>query len=95
LKVKNYLKGYRIYFTNQAKRDIKKLEKADAKDILEKLEDLVEGKENLDVTPLEGSSTPLYRLRVGNYRVIYEVWKHTITVAVIEIGHRKEVYRKR
>lgn len=95
MRVKNYLKGYKLYFTSQAKRDIKKLEKKDTEDILEKLDDLVDGKENLDITPLEGSKEPIYRLRTGDYRIIYRVEKHIITVSVIEIGHRKEIYRKR
>lgn len=95
MRVKNHLKGYEVYFTPQAKRDLKKIEKADAKKITDKLDDLVDGKDNLDITPLEAAVKPIYRLRVGDYRVIYEVWKHKITVAVIEVGHRKEIYRKR
>ncbi len=34
-----------------------------------------------------------YRIRVGDYRVVYEVFEETITVLVLRIGHRKDVYR--
>jgi mRNA interferase RelE/StbE len=34
-----------------------------------------------------------YRIRVGNYRVIYSVSDAEVTVWVIKIGHRKDVYR--
>jgi mRNA interferase RelE/StbE len=34
-----------------------------------------------------------YRIRVSNYRVIYEIIDHTLIINVIEIGHRKEVYK--
>jgi len=95
MKVINHLKGYKIFITSHAKRDLKKLEKNDAKQVSDKLDELVEGKQNLDITPLEGSSEQIYRLRTGKFRIIYQVWKHTITVAVIEVGHRKEIYRKR
>ncbi|MGI9027795.1 MAG: type II toxin-antitoxin system RelE family toxin [Candidatus Saccharimonadales bacterium] len=36
---------------------------------------------------------PGYRLRIGNYRVLYEVYRHELIIQVIRIGHRKEVYR--
>ena len=34
-----------------------------------------------------------YRIRVGNYRIIYEIDDNKILVVVVAIGHRKEVYR--
>lgn len=34
-----------------------------------------------------------YRVRVGDYRIIYTVHERTITIAVLGIGHRKDVYR--
>ena len=37
----------------------------------------------------------LLRLRVGDYRVIYQVEDERFFVLVVEIGHRREVYRKR
>ena len=35
-----------------------------------------------------------YRIRVGNYRIIYEIHDNIITVVVVDIGNRKEVYRR-
>ena len=35
----------------------------------------------------------LYRIRVGNHRILYEIHAQTITVIVVEIAHRKDVYR--
>ena len=34
-----------------------------------------------------------YRIRVGNYRVIYEINDNTIIVTVVSVGHRKEIYK--
>ena len=42
---------------------------------------------------LEGEDG-LYRYRVGDYRIIYQISDTTITVIIIKIGHRREVYRK-
>ena len=36
---------------------------------------------------------PYYRIRVGDYRVIYQVEPHQLVVIVVKIGHRKDVYR--
>jgi mRNA interferase RelE/StbE len=37
--------------------------------------------------------TDMYRIRVGDYRVIYAVEKHRLVVLVIALGHRRDVYR--
>ena len=37
----------------------------------------------------------LYRLRVGDYRIVYEVHDKEILVLVLAIGHRREIYRRR
>lgn len=38
-------------------------------------------------------ASDLYRARVGDYRIIYQVNDGTLTILVIEIGHRREIYR--
>jgi mRNA interferase RelE/StbE len=42
---------------------------------------------------LKGEFSGLRRIRVGNYRVVYEVQDQRLVVLVIRIGHRREVYR--
>ena len=42
--------------------------------------------------PLRRNLKGLMKLRVGDYRVIYSIQRETVTVYVIKIGHRKEVY---
>ena len=37
----------------------------------------------------------LYRIRVGDYRVVYQVRDEALLVLVIRVGHRKDVYRQR
>jgi mRNA interferase RelE/StbE len=39
------------------------------------------------------SGHDLYRVRQGNYRILYEIVDHDLTVTVIKFGHRREVYR--
>lgn len=89
----NRLKGYQLRYSNQATKFIKKLDKKTAELIVIKLERLVNGDENLDVKKLSGSLDSQFRMRVGDFRIIYEVSNHEVIVYVIEIGHRREIYR--
>ncbi len=89
----NRLRGYGLCYSSRAKKIIEKLDEKIAMHIAEKLEQLVNGNNNLDVKKLSGSSEPRFRLRVGDFRLIYEVSEHEVIVYVIEVGHRKEIYR--
>lgn len=42
--------------------------------------------------PLQYSLKTYYRLRVGDYRVIYKIFEKEVIVLIIEIGHRREIY---
>ena len=44
-------------------------------------------------TALKGDFQGLYRYRVGDYRVIYAILRQEITVHVVKVGHRREVYQ--
>lgn len=46
---------------------------------------------NNNIKPLKGMNG-YFRLRVGNWRVVYEIINKTLKVCVVKIGHRKEVY---
>ena len=45
------------------------------------------------VKKLSGSEFT-YRIRKGNYRIIYEIHDETILIEVVKIGHRKDIYNK-
>lgn len=76
-----------------ARRDLKRLDRTTQGRILAALKKL--GNDpfaaGADVKKMTGSSA--YRLRVGDYRVVYEVRQREVLVTVIEIGHRRDVYR--
>ena len=42
---------------------------------------------------LAGEDPPLYRVRVGDYRILYQIEDDVLVVLIIHIGHRKDVYR--
>jgi mRNA-degrading endonuclease RelE of RelBE toxin-antitoxin system len=90
---KNSFKGYKLDFTKPALKDLKKIDQKIAETIVEKFEDLVAGKENIDFTKLETPNDITYRLRYGRYRAICEIHKNVITISIVSVDHRRESYR--
>ncbi len=43
---------------------------------------------------LVGNLSPFWRMRVGDYRIIYTIEEEIVTVEIIKIKHRKEIYEK-
>jgi len=82
---------YAVVLLPKAIKDLKKIPKADASRIAAQLQ-LLEGGLAGDVKKLT-NYTPEYRLRIGNYRALFEVEKNRIIV--YRIKHRKEAYKNR
>jgi len=80
---------YAIEFKPGALRDLKRLNQQDSRNIVEKIGLLQNGLSG-DVKRLT-DFTPEYRLRVGDYRVLFEVEGEN--VVIYRVKHRKEVYR--
>ncbi len=85
---------HRIELSRQARKVYLKLPETVRKVIYEKLNRLAESPYNQhhDVKKLKGNQ-PCYRLRVGDWRILYHIHNEILTIEVITIGHRKEVYR--
>ena len=83
---------YEVVFTKQALLSLRRIPRNIAMLIREKLEQLAEDPyaPNNNVTKLVGR--PGYRLRVGDWRVIYELQDGQLILLVIKIGPRGEVY---
>lgn len=87
--------NYRVRISAGAHKHILRLDRKDAARIRDFLEDRLSA---LDHPRRIGSAlrSPdrLWRYRVGDYRVIVEIQDQQLTVLVIEVGHRREVYRR-
>jgi mRNA interferase RelE/StbE len=83
--------AYNVDYKSSVQRDLKKLPKAEARRILNQIEE--ELSKNADAyAVLKGQFSGLRKYRVGDYRVIYAVLGNE--VLVLRIGHRKDVYKK-
>ena len=84
---------YSVIVSKSAKKTLSKLPNEVVKKILDALDDLVEEPRPMGYIQLKGRSG--YRIRVGNYRVIYDVNDDELLILVMEIGNRKEIYKKK
>jgi mRNA interferase RelE/StbE len=86
---------YELKFLGRALQDLKKIDFPHQKIIKEKLLILAENPDILknNINKLAGTKEDYYRLRVGNYRIIYEKRDTDLIILVIRIGHRREVYQ--
>lgn len=83
---------YTINIEKLAKKFIVKLPKSEKERVLRAIYQLPEGE---DIRPLKGKKNKgLFRLRVGDYRIIYTVDNGILTVCVIDAGNRGEIYKR-
>jgi mRNA interferase RelE/StbE len=85
---------YAVDFTAAAARELRKLPAAVRSRILEAVSALEREPRPTGARRL-AASEPAWRIRVGTYRVIYEVSDDRLTVTVVRAAHRREVYRRR
>lgn len=83
--------AYNVVYKKSVQRDLKKLSKAEARRILNQIEEDLS--KNADAYPvLKGQFAGLRKYRVGDYRVIYAILGED--ALVLRIGHRKDVYKE-
>ena len=85
---------WKITFKKSAFKEYKKLDKKTRLKINEILEMLQINplSEVLKIRKIQNKNN-CYRIRTGDYRIIYSIQKHQLIVEIIRLGHRKEVYR--
>jgi mRNA interferase RelE/StbE len=85
---------FKLRFLGKALEDLQKIDRAHQKIIKAKLLILAENPEALknNIRRVAGTGDPLYRLKVGSYRVIFRKENDALIILIIRIGHRKSVY---
>ncbi len=83
---------YELRIRPSVAKDLRGIPKADVKRVLTRIEALRDDPRGPGSEKL--SSAPLYRVRQGVYRIVYEIHDDRIVVEVIRVGHRGEVYRR-
>ena len=83
---------YSIQILPSAERDLAALGKPLRRRVAARIDALAANPRPSGVKKLQGSADT-WRLRVGDYRVLYEIRDRQLLVLVVKIGHRREIYR--
>lgn len=86
--------NYKVLFSDEAKKELKKLDKHTALLILAWIRKNLEGCSNprQHGKGLTANRSGQWRYRVGDYRLLAEISDNTITILILNIGHRRDIY---
>jgi mRNA interferase RelE/StbE len=82
---------YRILVSAKVQKDLEDINKPDLKRVLNVIEELGNNPRPVGCKKLVGS--PFWRVRSGQYRIVYSISDNILTIEVVRVAHRKDVYR--
>ncbi len=83
--------SYRIEFKKSVKKDFRHLPQRDVLQILGRIRGLADKPRSSQSKKMSGQEK--YRLRQGQYRILYEIRDQLLLITIVKVRHRKEVYR--
>ncbi len=83
--------GYKIFFKVSVEKDLRPIPQKDVKKILQRVNSLTLDPRPSGSEKLTGQER--YRIRQGRYRILYSIQDNELTIWVVKISHRKDVYR--
>ncbi|WP_227002790.1 type II toxin-antitoxin system RelE family toxin [Salicibibacter kimchii] len=85
---------YSIQFSKDARKQLNKLDKNTAKRIINSIEKLqYSPREHRHSKKMKGYKDNIYRLRVGQFRIIYEIIEEKVVVLIVRLGSRGDIYK--
>ena len=84
---------YSILFLPAARKALGKLPKADQMRVDRHILELADDPRPPGAIPLKGAAKGLWRVRVGDWRIVYQIEDRQLVVLVVSVAHRREVYR--
>jgi mRNA interferase RelE/StbE len=85
---------YDVHWKESAKKELKNLDKQIIKRLLENITQLAENPRPLTCKKLQGADN-LYRVRVGDYRVVFSIDDKVLIIEIIRVGHRRKIYQSK
>lgn len=86
---------YTVRMLKAASRELARLDRSAAQRIVERIRWLAEKVEEVRLETLKGDLAGLYKLREGDYRIIYELIRKEKVIIIHSIGHRRDVYQRK
>lgn len=86
--------SYTIRIKDSAERAMSRLPKADRMRVDRHILALADNPHPPGAKPLKGGGHGLWRVRVGDWRIVYQIQDEVLVVLVIDVAHRREIYRR-
>ena len=86
------MERYKIFIKKSAVSELEDIPKKDIKQIIRRIQALAQNPRPHGSQKL--SAKEQYRIRQGNFRIVYSIQDEEMTVHIVKIGHRREVYRR-
>ena len=83
--------NYKIYFKRSVEKDLSSIPSKDVQRIMNRIEQLATNPRPPECEKLTGENR--YRLRQGRYRILYSLQDKDLTIWIVKVAHRKDVYR--
>jgi len=83
--------SYKIVFKRSVAKDLRRIPSKDVRRILRRIDALADEPRPAGAEKLTGNE--VYRLRQGTYRILYTIEDDVISVTIVKVGHRRDVYR--
>jgi mRNA interferase RelE/StbE len=84
--------AYKIFFRQSVLKDLAKIPKRELQRIIKRIENLATDPRPRECEKISGQDR--FRIRQGSYRIVYSVQDDELTIWVVKIGHRRDIYRK-
>lgn len=84
--------SYKIRWKTSAKKELRKIEASLIPTVIEAVERLAENPLPVGYRKLVGA-TRLYRIRIGKYRIVYEIENDQMVIVIVRVRHRKNAYQ--
>jgi len=83
--------AFKVFFKKSVEKDLSEIAKKDLKKIIARISALADNPRPPGCEKLTGSER--YRIRQGHYRILYSIQDHELTIWVVKVAHRKDVYK--
>ena len=84
------MESFRIVIKKSAAKEVERIEKKDRIRIIEKIRSLASDPRQFGSKKLSGQEK--YRIRQGNYRILYQIVDDELIINVVKVGHRRDIY---
>ena len=83
---------YKVVDKKSVAKDLRHIPEKEVQRILKRIDNLHSDPRPAGVEKLSGEEK--YRIRQGNYRILYSIEDEIVTVTIVKVGHRRDVYRR-